>query len=60
VGEQIPLKDCQYNRGSFFGALPAPIRDIEDQRSRMALANRVRRIPPDETFIRGYAGPPIL
>jgi hypothetical protein len=26
----------------------------------VALANRVRRIPPNETFIRGDANPPIL
>ena len=26
----------------------------------MTPANRVRRIPPNEAFIRGYASPPIL
>jgi hypothetical protein len=29
VGNQIPLEDCQYNRGSLFSALPASIRDVE-------------------------------
>jgi hypothetical protein len=60
VGEHIPLEDCQFNRGSLFSALPASSHDFEDQRSRMTPANRVRRIPPNEAFIRGYASPPIL
>jgi hypothetical protein len=60
VGDQVSFKECEFNRGSIFSALPASSRNIEDQRSRMVPANRMRRIPPNEAFIRGDAGPPIL